>query len=159
MSDARWLDVDVDIATAVRHFENAIALSGTGGFDGVGLDRYRAEMALMHAMQSAHTATEAGLLRILRIFDEERPTGDDWHARLIDRLARVVEGQHARPALLTPAAAADLHETRSFRHRVMHSYGQFNLQRSAPALAAADRLASALPGLVATFKQATDPAH
>lgn len=50
-----------------------MALSEAGGFDGAELDRYRAEMALMHAMQSAHTAAEAALVRILRILDEERP--------------------------------------------------------------------------------------
>jgi hypothetical protein len=101
MTDARWLDVAADIEASVKHFANAAALYNAGGFDGVGLDRYRAEMALMHSMQSAHTSAEAALVRILRILGEERPVGEDWHARLIDRLARPVTGDHKRPELLT----------------------------------------------------------
>lgn len=157
MSDARWLDVDADVAAAAQHFANAVALSEAGGFDGAELDRYRAEMALMHAMQSAHTAAEAALVRILRILDEERPEGDDWHARLIDRLTRPVGGRHSRPALLPHPVAADLHETRSFRHRVTHSYGDFNIDRIGPSLDAARRLSASLPATVAAFKRIIDP--
>ena len=158
MSDARWLDVDADIAAAVRHFRNAGALRAAGGFDGPDLARYRSEMALMHALQSAHTSAEAALMRILRLLSEEAPSSEDWHSRLIDRLARAVEGSHARPALLSPEIAADLHETRAFRHRVTHSYGDFNLVRAAPALEAGARLAISLPEAVARFRATIDPA-
>lgn len=157
MSDARWLDVEADVSAATEHFANAVALYDAGGFDAPGLDGYRAEMALMHAMQSAHTAAEAALLRVLRILDEERPEGDDWHARLIDRLARSLHGQHARPSLLSGEIAIDLHETRSFRHRATHSYGAFDVKRAAPSVEAARRLCVSLPAAVLAFRQSIDP--
>lgn len=75
MTDARWLDVEADIASAGVHFRNACALYVSGGFEAEGLDGYRAQMALMHSMQWANTSAEAGLLRILRLLDEEAPQG------------------------------------------------------------------------------------
>lgn len=63
MSDARWADVEADIASAIRHFGNAVELYREGGFEGDDLSSYRASMALMHAMQSGHTSAEAGLMR------------------------------------------------------------------------------------------------
>jgi uncharacterized protein YutE (UPF0331/DUF86 family) len=157
MSDAQWLDVEEDISTAVQHFANALVLRQTGQFDSDGIEAYRDRMALMHAMQSAHTSAEAALLRILRILGEEAPSGEDWHQKLISRLMRPVNGDSARPALLLPEVAADLDETRSFRHRVMHSYGKFDVGRSDPSLAAARRLIASLPEAVARFKSIVDP--
>lgn len=61
MSDARWLDVDDDIAEAITHFNNALSLVAAGKFDDLGLNGYRDRMALMHSMQLAHTSAEAGL--------------------------------------------------------------------------------------------------
>ena len=75
MSDARWADVEADIASAIRHFGNAVELYCEGGFEGDDLSSYRASMALMHAMQSGHTSAEAGLMRILQTLGEEHPTG------------------------------------------------------------------------------------
>ncbi|MEO8685580.1 MAG: hypothetical protein ABI414_12155, partial [Devosia sp.] len=86
-----------------------------------------------------------------------RPTGEDWHAPLIDRLARAARGDHERPPLLSEEIAADLHETRSFRHRVTHSYGDFDIRRSAPALAAAGRLSTSLRSAIDAFKTEVDP--
>jgi len=54
MSDARWFEVDSDIEAAVRHFGQSVELYRKGGFDAPGLDGYQAEMALMHALQSAN---------------------------------------------------------------------------------------------------------
>ena len=65
MSDGRWFEVDRDVQTAVRHFRQSVALYREGGFDAPGLEGYRATMALMHALQSAHTSLESALLRIL----------------------------------------------------------------------------------------------
>lgn len=93
MSDARWIEVDADMEAAIRHFEQAVALWRAGGFDAAGLDGYRSEMALMHALQSAHTSLEGGLVRILEILGEERPVGQNWHADLIKRVAKAVEGR------------------------------------------------------------------
>ncbi len=67
VSDARWLDVDDDLASAARHFAIAVQLHSKNGFDGYDIDAYRESMALQHALQSGHTAAEAALLRILQM--------------------------------------------------------------------------------------------
>ena len=41
MSDARWIEVEADMAAAALHFGNAVALWRAGGFDVKGLDGYR----------------------------------------------------------------------------------------------------------------------
>ena len=94
MSDARWIHIDADVATAAKHFTNAVELYREGGFENQDFQGYKASMALMHAMQSGHTAAEAALKRILDILGEEHPTGDDWHDVLIRRL----QGQAGRSA-------------------------------------------------------------
>ena len=63
MSDARWFEVEADIDAAIRHFRQSVELYRKGGFDAPGLDGYQAEMALMHALQSAHTSLEGGFWR------------------------------------------------------------------------------------------------
>ena len=83
MTDARWFEVDEDIAAAIQHFAMSADLFAAGDFDGDGIDAYRARMALMHAMQSGHTSLESALVRILDLLGEEAPSGRDWHADLI----------------------------------------------------------------------------
>jgi hypothetical protein len=72
MSDARWSDIEAMVASAARHFSGAVAiyqkLTATE-------DRYLAEMAFLHAMQSGQTSLESVLLRILELFAEEAPHG------------------------------------------------------------------------------------
>ena len=157
MSDARWLDVADDVADAALHFTNAQAIHATGRFDAAGIEGYRDGMALMHALQAGHTSAEAALLRILRILGEEAPTGDDWHKKLIERLAKKNGASHARPALLSPAVAADLHETRRFRHRAMRNYGGFDAKLAGPSLQAAQRLSTTLGAEVERFRAIVDP--
>lgn len=157
MTDARWLDIESDFNASVGHFHNSCALYEAGGFEAKGLDGYRAQMALMHSMQSGHTSAEAGMLRLLRLLGEEIPQGEDWHYKLIERLRRMATGVHERPAFLTDALARDLHETRAFRHRVSHGYGEFDARRAAPSIEAAGRLAGSLPAAIETFKRLVDP--
>lgn len=157
MTDARWLDIESDFAAAVDHFRKSYALYDAGGFEAEGLEGYRAQMALMHSMQSGHTSAEAGMLRLLRLLGEEAPQGEDWHYKLIERLRRKATGDHERPAFLTDEVAKDLHETRAFRHRVSHGYGDFDASRARPSIDAAGRLAAALPATVETFKRLLDP--
>ena len=156
-SDARWLDVADDVAEATDHFVKAHALYETGRFDDQSLSGYRDRMALMHALQSAHTSAEKALLRLLSILGEEKPTGDDWHQTLISRLAKAIDGDRERPAVLSPEVASDLDETRRFRNSVTHSYGTFDVARSAPSLQAAKRLATTFPSDVERFREAIDP--
>lgn len=158
MSDARWLDVEEDVAAAADHFTNAQALLAIGGFDDATLEGYRDRMALMHALQCAHTSAETALRRIFAILGEEAPSGDDWHQKLIYRAARAIQGEHARPAILSPDVASDLDETRRFRHRASRSYGTFTIGRSAPSLEAAKRLARSPPDDIARFRTSIDAA-
>lgn len=45
MSDARWFEVDEDVAAATRHFGMSVDLFAAGGFDGDDIDAYRAGWA------------------------------------------------------------------------------------------------------------------
>ncbi len=85
-------------------------------------------MALMHALQSAYTSLEGGLLRILEMLGEERPVGENWHAALIKRVAAALPGQ--RPAILGERLARAADETRRFRHPATHNYDSFQVQEA-----------------------------
>lgn len=154
MSDARWTEVDEDMAAAAGHLARSVELFAAGGFAGEELDAYRARMAFMHAMQSGHTSLEAALLRILDLLGEEAPSGRDWHADLIRRAARSLAG---RPAILAPAVADAANETRRFRHVAMRSYGTFDPSLAQPAVAAAGLLAASLADAAAAFRRQVDP--
>jgi len=155
MSDARWLDVEADIAAAAGHFRNAAALHGMGGFDAAGLNGYRARMAFMHAMQAGHTSLESGFVRLLELLDEERPTGAQWHADLIRRIARPRPG--VRPALLSLELASFADETRRFRSVALHAYDSFRAPEASQAVEAGLQLADALPSALGAFRDAIDP--
>ena len=155
VNDARWFEVDLDIRAAVDHFEKSIVLHEKGGFDDTGIDGYRAEMALMHALQSAHTSLELGLLRILEILGEERPVGENWHADLIRRVAATFPGR--RPPILRSNLADAANETCRFRHRAMHNYDSFEVQQSSRTIEAAKALAGGLAAEILAFKTTIDP--
>ena len=155
-ADARWLDVDLEIADAVSHFDKAVRLHAMGGFDAEGLMGYQASMALMHAMQSGHTSLEGALLRILAILGEGRPTGERWHEDLVRRAGTPLSGALARPAILPAPVVADVEETRRFRHKAARGYNSFDPSRAMPAIEAARRLAGSLAPAVAAFRLVID---
>jgi hypothetical protein len=155
MSDARWFEVQADIEAAVRHFRQSIELYRKGGFDAPGLDGYQAEMALMHALQSAHTSLESGFLRILEMLGEERPVGENWHADLITRIAAVLPGR--RPAIISPQTAEAATETRRFRHRATHNYDSFRVEEVSRTIEAANTLAGGLEADILAFRNIIDP--
>lgn len=158
MTDARWVEVDDEIAAASRHFRNAAAIYDEGGFDAEDLSGYKAKMALMHAMQSGQASLEGALRRILEILGEEAPAGPRSHADLIRRVSRSLDGRpHARPAILPPDVALDVDETRRFRHRATHDYDNFEPSRALPAIDAARRLATGLASAIADFRDVIDP--
>jgi len=140
---------------AARHFDLAVALWRAGGFDGEGLDSYRAEMALMHAVQSAHTSLEGGLIRILLILGEERPSGSHWRADIIKRVAMPIQGE--RPAIFGAEVAAAANETRKFRHRATHNYDSFEIQNASSTILAAEILAKRILLEIAAFRAVIDP--
>jgi len=153
--DARWIEIDTDLQTAIDHFEKSIALHELGGFSQPGLKGYQAEMALMHALQSAHTSLENALLRVLEMLGEERPEGRNWHADLIRRVA--VALPQRRPAILSEALAKSADETRRFRHRATHNYDSFEILDLEPTIEAARLLVSGLMNEVNAFKIKIDP--
>ena len=155
MKDARWLEVDADIASAISHFEQSTALFRKGGFDRAGLEGYQASMALMHALQSGHTSLEGGLLRILEMLSEERPAGDDWHMALIRRVATKLPKR--RPAILSAALSEAADETRRFRHRAVHNYDSFRVAEIGQTIRAAELLAARLKTEIEAFRRAIDP--
>jgi hypothetical protein len=155
MNDARWFEVQADVEAAVRHFRQSIELYRKGGFDAPGLDGYQAEMALMHALQSAHTSLESGFLRILEMLGEERPVGENWHADLITRIAAVLPGR--RPAIISAQIAEAATETRRFRHRATHNYDSFRVEEVSRTIEAAAALASGLQADILAFRNIIDP--
>ena len=154
MSDARWFEVDADTAAAIEHFSQSVRLFTLGGFDGESLDAYRARMAFMHAVQSGHTSLEAALVRILDLLGEDAPTGRDWHADLLKRVAHDIPG---RPAILPQDVAKAANETRRFRNVAMRSYGGFDPVLARPAVMAADLIAQHLQDAVTAFRGQMDP--
>ena len=158
MTDARWIEVEDDLASACRHFGNAALLHDEGGFERDDLSGYRASMALQHAMQSAHTSLESALARILEILGEEKPAGSDWHVTLVRRVSRpVTTSGHERPEILGPEIARDVDESRRFRHRATHGYDNFDPSLAAPSVEAARRLATTLLPAVEAFRRKVDP--
>ena len=157
MTDARWTEVEDDLDSACRHFGNAARLFEEGGFDRDDLAGYKQDMALQHAMQSAHTSLEGALVRILEILDEERPTGERWHADLVRRTARpLTTPGRSRPAILSSEVAHDVDESRRFRHRATHNYDDFDPSQAVPSIAAARRLATSLKPCIAAFREKVD---
>jgi hypothetical protein len=155
VSDGRWFDVDADIRAAVEHFRRPVELDRAGGFDAPGLEGYRAEMALMHSLQSGHTSLEGALVRILKMIGEELPVGETWHADLIRRAASPMPG--GRPALLSPSLALAADETRLFRQVATHNYDSFRYDAAGPTIRAAALLADGLAEEIALFKAVIDP--
>jgi hypothetical protein len=155
VSDGRWFEVDRDIDAAVRHFRQAVALYGEGGFDASGLAGYRATMAIMHALQSVHTSLESALVRILEMLGEEPPLGENWHRDLIKRVAAA--RPLARPAVLPERLAKAADETRRSRRRATHNYDDFEVDEAAPAIEAATLLANEIQAAIGRFKDIIDP--
>jgi uncharacterized protein YutE (UPF0331/DUF86 family) len=167
MSDARWADVEDDIKNASVHFIMATRLFDAGGlapFDPEGMaelqdiESYKSKMAILHAMQSAHTSLEAALKRILQILGEEEPTGDQSHADLIKRVRKAITMPgRERPAILPDDVAQDADETRRFRHSAAHDYNNFDPSRATPSIDAARRLGQKLKLSIDEFRAVVDP--
>ncbi len=151
MSDARWLDIEDSVSSAVRHFGNAIAIYSEGLSDDEDLGAYKGRMALLQAMQAGYSSLELALERILETIGEELPSASrNYHAQLVRRVARAVPGE--RPALVEGELAAALDEARRFRHVARRAYDDFESPRAAPAVDAAKRIVADISGAVAVFK-------
>lgn len=154
MSDARWLELENDSRAVTRYFSLAIQLHEDDIFYAEGLRAQQAEMALMHAMQSGYTSLESAIVRILAMFGEDQPVGQEWHRDLIKRAAISVG---KRPAILDGELLASAQEARKFRHRAMHNYDDFDPLLAGPSIEAARILSERFEATVAAFRQAVDP--
>lgn len=158
MTDARWIEVEDDLDSACGHFGKAAHLFDEGGFDAGGIAGYRATMALLHAMQSAHNSLEGALKRVLEILGEEVPVGENSHSDLVKRVSRHVKTPgHVRPAILRPEIAEDVDESRRFRHRATHDYDNFDPTLAVASIQAARRLATDLKPCILGFRDEIDP--
>lgn len=155
MSDARWIEVNADMASAAKHFARAVEIFAAGDLEGEDLASYKNRMALLQAMQSGYTSMEAGLERILAILGEEKPVDSGaYHADLVRRVSRPIPD--VRPAILPPDLARAIDETRRFRHVARKSYDDFSPTRADPAVAAAGVVRDALEPAIAAFRAAMD---
>jgi hypothetical protein len=154
VSDARWLEIDGAIESAVRHFRSAAMIYETPRGERRDLDLYVIEMGFMHAMQSGHASLENALLRILSLFDEEPPSGANWHADLIGRIGKTVGN---RAPILTAELVKAANETRQFRHVAVRAYDNFDWERASRAVGYAAELGKRLPEAIARFRRANDP--
>lgn len=149
MSDGRWQDVLASVESAERHLAEAVALFNEGGLEGRGREAYRRQMAFMHSMAAGYTSLEVALLRCLSILDEAKPSGDDWHAQLLQRVARPAPG--LRPAILSADAVRLARKLKSFRHWSLHSYDDDFAPPEASIAVEATKLL--LPQLRASFER------
>ena len=154
MSDARWQDIESDLASSVEHFSSAIRIYREPGLHANTPDGYMRRMAFMHAMYAGYTSMERALLRILEIQGEEAPSGRQWHADLI---ARVASDVGDRPAVLSAILVKAADRTRKFRHVTAQTYDNFDPDDADPAVRAAEKLVAGLPAAVAAYRQAIDP--
>jgi hypothetical protein len=88
------------------------------------IDDYERELRLAGLAQrvaQSYTIIEGVLAFVARRIDRSPVAGEDWHKQLIARCARPRD-EPKRPALLSPAVAADLVELCEFRHVVRNIY-------------------------------------
>lgn len=155
MSDARWIEVDSDTASAAKHFGRAAEIYAAGDLEGDDLASYKNCMALLQAMQSVYTSMKAGLERILALLGEEKPVDSgSYHADLVRRASRPIP--NARPAIIPADLARAIDETHRFRHVARKSYDDFSTTRAYPSVAAAGIVRDTLEPAIAAFRAAID---
>ena len=155
MSDARWIEVDADMASAAKHFGRAVEIFAAGDLEGEDLASYKNRMALLQAMQSGHTSMEAGLERILAILGGEKPVDSrTYHADLVRRVSRSIP--NLRPAIVPADLAQAIDETWRFRHVARKSYDDLSPARADPSVAAAAVVRDALEPAIAAFRAAIE---
>lgn len=149
--DPRWVvlaglrnAIVEDLAFAVRLWDGRGPAAPGGRRD----DATRTlEKALQKALRGGYSTFGRASEYVLSLAGETRPTGGQWHARL---LTMVLSPSRSRPALV-PGSAGDLRELRLFRHVAMHGDLEFDLDRAAPTAQAARRLVATLPGAFDAF--------
>lgn len=147
-----WDDILSDLASAKRHFAEAVHLHRAPPTT---TPDYVTNMAFQHAMQAGYTSFEAAMKRLLHLLSEPLPAGPEWHAALVKRLARPVPG--SRPALLIEPLLGQVEDLRRFRHVAMHAYDDFSPRKAAIPVEAADAFGAGMDAALAAFRAAVDP--
>lgn len=76
--------------------------------------------SLASGIEAVYTEIE-NVLKVIAIeIDGYVPTGEDWHAKLLETMALSIPD--IRPAVLSPTTRAELDELRRFRHVVRNRY-------------------------------------
>ena len=147
----RWGDILDAARSAATHFRAAERMFLQGGLEETGDIGYDRRMAFYHAMQSAHTALESALKRMLMAVGRTPPSGPEWHKNLIGETARLLAS--GGPVLSKELVrAAD--ETRRFRHFASHAYDEpFKADEARPAVEAARIVADRIESELAAFAE------
>ncbi|WP_103333186.1 hypothetical protein [Pseudotabrizicola formosa] len=150
--DARWILIKQDFASAAYHLKLACELYASPEFaaastsDDIQTKAYL--MAFLHAMQSGYTSLENGLLRLLIVFDEARPTGGFWQK---DLLSRVKIQVGCRPPIFDETSHKHADELRRFRNLVMTGYSHLDLKHAVAAVTSASYMSQNLDELLFKF--------
>jgi hypothetical protein len=153
VKQSRWLDIEADLASAHRHFSEAVRAYRANPAQ-IQPDDYWASMAFQHAMQSGYSSFEAALERALLMCGEQLPVGRDWHAKLLDRAATPIAGD--RPSIISPELRGAARQLLAFRHVAMHSYNDFEPIRALPAVEAAELFLSLVKTEFSKFRSIID---
>lgn len=156
MNATLWSDIADDVAAAERHFDSAAQIAGEGHLATEDFEGYKAQAALMHAMQMAHTSAEMALRRMILVSGGEIPASPEWHSDLIRIAARDIPGE--RPAIVSAELADALQVTRGFRHVAMHVYERFRVEPALTAVSAGRVVARLLRSEFEAFRKALDGA-
>lgn len=150
-----WSDVGDDLASAKRHFGNAVHLFKSEQFRAGSAPDYLPEMAFLHAMQSGYTSFEAALKRVFALLDEKLPVGSGSHSALLRRANRPIEG--SRPAILDETLFLAANELHRFRHVAIHTYDHFDAVLAGAAVSAAETFLAEVDPAIAGFRAVIDP--
>jgi hypothetical protein len=88
VSDARWLEVDDDVRSSIKHFANAVAIFGEGVSSGDDLPSYTSRMAFMQAMQAGKDESSSVKTRALDGRQPRRGQFPNRRGGFLDRLRR-----------------------------------------------------------------------
>jgi HepT-like protein len=159
MSDTRWTDVEVDLENAAVQLGMAVRTFGRGGFDSEDADAaWERSNAFLHGMETGYTLIESAIKRILGILGESLPTGDSWHADLIERASRAISGANGRPAIFDAGLRRDLLELMRMRHRARNLiYDEFDAAKAGSSVEAANRVLARIMNAIEDFKKMVDP--
>ena len=138
---ALWSDVQRDLEHARNHGGGAERTAVQLADPAYVIDtdtRLDREQAVGLKLHYCYSAMENVISTLVVAVDGDRPVGDNFHTKLIERAAAPVSG--LRPAIISQETAQCLHLLKDFRHAVRHLYERdFDYRRAEPNVAVALR--------------------